>query len=98
MWNQLVDQMRWIYHPLSSRIDCRSRSRSRIEPLLVGYHLVLQIGAAIIVWWWRPLPLPAPGKYGAVLLLPVVLLAFWAATRHRDAPASAPAVVPETAR
>ena len=56
-----------------------------LVPLLVGYHLIQQIGAALIVWWWRPLPLEAPGKYGALYLIPVVLLALWAATRRRTA-------------
>jgi hypothetical protein len=56
-----------------------------LVPLLVGYHLLHQIGAAIIVWWWRPLPLAAPGKYGVLYMIPVVLLAFFAATRRREA-------------
>lgn len=62
-----------------------------LVPALVGFHLLQQIGAAIIVWWWRPLPLPAPGKYGTLVLLPVVLLAFFSATRrsHASSPASA---------
>lgn len=57
----------------------------RLVPLVTGYHLLHQLGAAIILWWWRPLPVEAPGKFGAVLLLPVVLLAFFAATRKRPA-------------
>ena len=27
-----------------------------LVPLLVGYHLIHQIGVALILWWWRPLP------------------------------------------
>ena len=69
----------------------------RLVPFLVGYHLLHQIGAAIILWWWRPLPLDAPGKYGAVAMLPVVLLAFWAATRQRPTEESDAAPLPEGA-
>ncbi len=68
-----------------------------LVPLVVGYHLLLQVGSAIIVWGWRPLPLDAPGKYGALLIVPVALLAFWAGTRRRDAPEPAPEAVPEGA-
>ena len=54
-----------------------------------GWIFLLGIGAVIILWWWRPLPLEAPGKYGALYLVPVVLLAFWAATRRRTAESAA---------
>lgn len=71
---------------LMAAIDFAVGLRFRaLVPVLVGYHLLHQTGLAIIVWWWRPLPIPAPGKFGALYLLPVVLLAFWAATRRRDA-------------
>ena len=53
-----------------------------LAPLLLGYHLLQQIGAAIIVWWWRPLPVEAPGKFGAVVLIPVVAVAFFCATQR----------------
>ena len=39
-------------------------------------------GAAIIAGWWRPLPVEAPGKFGAVVLIPVVAVAFFCATRR----------------
>ena len=54
-----------------------------LVPLLVGYHLIHQIGAALILWWWRPLPVDAPGKLGAVIVIPVVAVAFVCATRRR---------------
>ena len=67
---------------LMAAIDFAVALRFRaLVSLVVGYHLLQQIGTAIVVWWWRPLPLEAPGKYGALFILPVVLLAFWAATR-----------------
>jgi hypothetical protein len=56
-----------------------------LAPLLLGYHLLQQIGAAIIIWWWRPLPVEAPGKLGAVVLIPVVAVAFFCGTRRRRA-------------
>ena len=54
-----------------------------LVPLLLGYHLIHQIGAALILWWWRPLPVDAPGKLGAVVVIPVVAAAFFSATRRR---------------
>ncbi len=68
-----------------------------LVPFVIGYHLLQQIGTAIILWWWRPLPLEAPGKYGVLYLLPVLLFALWAATRRREAPEPAPEAVPERA-
>ncbi len=53
-----------------------------LVPLLLGYHLLQQIGAAIIVWWWRPLPVEAPGKFAAVALIPLVAIAFFCATQR----------------
>ena len=37
-----------------------------LVPLLVGYHLIHQIGAALILWWWRPLPVDAPGNMNPI--------------------------------
>ncbi len=54
-----------------------------LVPLRVVYHLIHQIGAALILWWWRPLPIDAPGKLGAVAVIPVVAVAFFCATRRR---------------
>ena len=56
-----------------------------LVPLLLGYHLLQQIGAAIIVWWWRPLPVEAPGKFAAVALIPLVAIAFFCATQRPSA-------------
>ena len=53
-----------------------------LTPLLVGFHLVQQIGAAWIVWLYKPLSVPAPGKYGALVLIPVAALALWASLRQ----------------
>ncbi len=53
-----------------------------LVPLLLGYHLLQQIGLSIIIWWWRPLPVEAPGKFGAVILIPLVALALFSAMRR----------------
>jgi len=69
---------------LMAAIDFAVALRLRaLVPWVMGYHALQQIGASIIVWWWRPLPVDAPGKYGAVLLVPVTLLGLLAATRRR---------------
>jgi hypothetical protein len=62
-----------------------------LAPLLVGYHLVQQIASALVLWWWRPLPVDAPGKLGALAAIPVVAIAFYCATRCRESPAPATA-------
>ena len=75
---------------LMAAIDFAVALRFRaLVPLVVGYHALNQLGAALILWWWRPLPLEAPGKYGALAMIPLVLLAFWAATRRAGASADA---------
>ncbi len=56
-----------------------------LAPLVLGYHLLQQIGAMIIVWWWRPLPIEAPGKFAAVALIPLVAIAFFCATQRPSA-------------
>ncbi len=37
-----------------------------LVPLLVGYHPIHQIRAALILWWWRPLPVDAPGNMNPI--------------------------------
>ncbi|HJN93145.1 MAG TPA: hypothetical protein QGF05_10555, partial [Dehalococcoidia bacterium] len=46
-----------------------------LAPYLVGYHLAQHVGAVAILWWWRPLPVNAPGKFGSVPLLLISCLA-----------------------
>ncbi len=53
-----------------------------LAPLLLGYHLLQQIGAAIILWRWRPQPVEEPGKLVADVLIPVVAVAFLCGTRR----------------
>lgn len=56
-------------------------------PAALVYHLIQNLGGGLILWWWRPLPVDAPGKYGPFLLVPLTALALWAATRPRSTPA-----------
>lgn len=75
---------------LMAAIDFAVAFRFRaLVPWVMGYHAIQQIGATIIVWWWRPLPLAAPGKYGAALMVPVALVGLLAATRRRSDAGSA---------
>jgi len=78
---------------LMAAIDFAVAFRFRaLVPAVVGYHLLHALGAAVILWWWRELPVDAPGKFGALLQIPVAALAFWAATRRRM-PDAEPSIV-----
>lgn len=71
---------------LMAGIDFAVAFRLRaLVPALLVYHLLQQFGAGIILWWWRPLPMEAPGKFGPFLLIPLTALALWAALRRRSA-------------
>lgn len=79
---------------LMAAIDFAVALRFRaFVPLLIGYHTAVQLGTAVVLWWWRPLPVAAPGKYGVLYMLPVMFLALWAATRQprEVSPAAVPA-------
>ena len=70
---------------LMAGIDFAVAIRFRaLVPVLLVYHLLQHVGAGIILWWWRPLPVEAPGKFGPFLLVPLGALALWAALRRRD--------------
>ena len=47
-----------------------------------------QNGDGPILWWWRPLPVDAPGKYRPLLLVPLTVLALWSALRPQQAHAT----------
>ncbi len=58
-----------------------------LAPLLLGYHMLHAMLVTISLWFWRPLPVDAPGKFGVVLILPLLTLAFSAALwRNYGAP------------
>jgi hypothetical protein len=67
---------------LMAAIDLAVALRYRaLVPLVIAYTLLQQIGAIVILWWWRPLPVEAPGKYGPLFMVPIAALALLAALR-----------------
>ena len=53
-----------------------------LVPAWLTIHLVKATGAVIILWLYKGLP--APGKYGALLFLPIIAFALYASLRPRD--------------
>lgn len=71
-----IDQIAW------GAIDAAVALRWRaFVPLLWAITLAKQVAGAIVIWVYKPLPVPAPGKYGALLTLPVLAFALWASLR-----------------
>ena len=67
---------------VTAAIDFAVALRFRaLVPAWLGVHLLRQIGAVTILWFYKGLPVPAPGKYGAVVVLPIIAMALWAALR-----------------
>ena len=55
-------------------------------PLLLALE-TLKLGVvAIVMWLYKPLPVAAPGKYGALIVLPVLVLALFMSVRPRTQP------------
>ena len=55
-------------------------------PLLLALE-TLKLGVAVIVmWFYKPLPVAAPGKYGALVVFPVLVLALFMSLRSRAQP------------
>ena len=52
-------------------------------PTVLAFVLAKQVVAAWLLWVWKPLGVYAPGKYGALILLPVAALAFALSLRER---------------
>ena len=50
-------------------------------PLLLSLETLKQTVAVVILWFYKPLPVGAPGKYGAVVLLPVLALGLFLSLR-----------------
>ena len=57
-----------------------------LAPLLIAFYTVQQIAVSLVLWFWRPMPLEAPGKYGAVAMIAIAGLALFCALRERSAP------------
>ena len=68
-----------------------------LAPLLVGYYFVQQIAVSLVIWFWRPMPLEAPGKYGAVVMIAIAGVALFCALRPRRIESEAGLVNPEPA-
>jgi len=60
-------------------------------PLLLALETLKLAVAVIIMWLYKPLAVEAPGKYGALIVLPVLALALFLSLRSRS-PANAGAV------
>jgi hypothetical protein len=71
-----VDQLAWGAIELGALLRYR-----RWIPVVLGFLLAKQAAAVLLLWAWKPLPVEAPGKYGALIGLPLVALAFWLSTR-----------------
>ena len=54
-----------------------------LAPLLVGYYVVQQIAVSLVIWFWRPMPVDAPGKYVGVVMIAVAGTALFCALRPR---------------
>ena len=71
-----VEQLTW------GAIDAAVALRWRaFVPLVWTITLVKQMAGAWVMWVWKPLPVPAPGKYAALATLPVLAFALWASLR-----------------
>ena len=68
-----------------------------LAPLLVGYYFVQQIGVSLVMWFWRPLPVEAPGKFGAVVMIAIAGVALFCALRPRRSESEAALVNAEPA-
>jgi hypothetical protein len=66
-----VDQLAWGVIELGALLRYR-----RWIPTVLAFLLAKQAAAAWLLWLWKPLPVEAPGKYGALIGLPLVALAF----------------------
>ena len=50
-------------------------------PFLLALETLKQGIAIAVVWFYKPLPLDAPGKYGAIVLLPMLAIALFMSLR-----------------
>lgn len=73
-----VDQVAW--GVIEFGVVTRYR---RWIPTLLAFLLAKQAAGAWLLWIWKPLGVEAPGKYGALITLPLFALAFWFSLRKR---------------
>jgi hypothetical protein len=73
-----LDQLAW------GAIELGAVTRyKRWIPTVLAFLLAKQAGAAWLLWVWKPLGVPAPGKLGALVGVPLVALALWLSLRER---------------
>jgi hypothetical protein len=75
-----VDQLAWGVIELGALLRYR-----RWIPTVLAFVLAKQIAAAWLLWLWKPLGVEAPGKFGALVGVPLVALAFWLSLRETRA-------------
>lgn len=56
-----------------------------LVPMLLAYHLLHSIGAAFVLWVWRPFPVDAPGKFGVIPIALILALFFLLSLRRPSA-------------
>jgi len=71
-----IDQIVW--GVIDAAVALRWRA---FVPLVWAITLAKQLAGALVMWVYKPLPVPAPGKYGALVTLPVLAFALWASLR-----------------
>jgi hypothetical protein len=75
-----IDQIVW------GAIDAAVALRWRaFVPLVWAITLAKQLAGALVLWVYKPLPVPAPGKVGALVALPVLAFALWASLKPGEA-------------
>ena len=52
-------------------------------PLLLALQTVEQALAIWVLWFFKPLSVAAPGKFGVLLTFPILALTLWASLRSR---------------
>lgn len=75
-----IDQLAWG----AIVLGVLTRHRGWI-PLVLAFLLAKQVAAVALLRWWKPLPVDAPGKFGAPVLLPLLAAAFALSMRGRPA-------------
>jgi hypothetical protein len=75
-----LDQIAW------GAIDLAVALRQRaLVPIVFALTLAKQAVGAFVMWVYKPLSVPAPGKYGALATLPLLALALYLSLRPRRA-------------
>ncbi len=73
-----IDQLAWGVILLGAVTRYR-----RWVPSVLALLLAKQLAGAWLLWIWKPLGVDAPGKYGALIAVPLVAIAFWLSLRER---------------